>query len=158
MYRRLITLALGAMLVVALAVPAVAGPPAKTPVLGEDTLVQVLDPGRTWMSDGIQHVRGWTAEYETAGEPSDYIDGTSIIVANWNLDVTSGEGTMWGTIDLTLSDVDGGWRQTWVAKFDDFVWSGKAVGHGFGALRGMELRLDVQATGEGTDVFEGFIR
>jgi len=157
MTRRLMTLTLGAMLVVALAAPAVAAP-AKTPVSGQDILSQMLDEGRTWMSDGIQHVRGWTAEYETYGEPGAYVDGTSIIVANWNLDVASGDGTMWGTTDLTLTDTDGGWHQTWVAKFDGGVWSGQAVGRGFGTLRGMKIRIDVWSTGVGTDSFEGFVR
>ena len=155
MYRRLVTLALGAMLVLALALPAAAAQ-TKTRISGVDDNMTVLDPGRTWMSDGIQHVRGWTAEYDTTG--GEYVDGTSIIVANWNLNTASGDGTMWGTTDLALTQFDGGWHQTWVAKFDDFVWSGKAVGRGFGALEGMQIRLDVWSTGPGTDAFQGFVR
>jgi hypothetical protein len=157
MYRRVITLAVGALLVLALAVPAVATQ-TKIPVSGTDTISQMVDEGRTWMADGIQHVRGWTGEYATVGEPGAYLDGTSIVVANWNLDTASGDGTMWGTIELTLTGGGGGWHESWVAKFDGGVWSGWAVGRGFGTLDGMKMDLDVWSTGEGTDSFLGFIR
>jgi hypothetical protein len=147
------------MLVLALALPAAAAQ-TKIPISGEDVIVPngVLDGGREWYSAGgrIQHVRGWTGEYETTG--GEYVDGTSIVVANWNLDLASGDGTMWGTTDLTLTGTNGGWHETWVAKFDDFVWSGWAVGRGFGDLQGMKIRLDVWSTGEGLDEFEGFVR
>ena len=156
MYRRLVTLALGAMLVLTLALPAAAAQ-TKIPISGRDVSNgPPLDQGTTWYSDGIQHVRGWTAGYDTTG--GDYLDGTSIIVANWNLDLTSGDGTMWGTTDLTLTGTQSGWHETWVAKFDDFMWSGWGVGRGFGELQGMRIRFDVWLLPDGTDVFEGFVR
>lgn len=166
MYRRLVTLALGAMLVLALALPAAAAQ-TKMPISGRDVSNGVLDEGTMWFSDRIQHVRGWTAEYVTCGElkegntcgdPSEYVDGTSIIVANWNLDTASGDGTMWGTTDLALTAFDGGWHETWVAKFDGGMWSGWGVGRGFGDLQGMKIRFDVRLLPDGTDVFEGFVR
>ncbi len=159
MYRRLVTLALGAMLVLALALPAAAAQ-TKTQISGVDTLIRQLEQGRTWSLGEVPHVRGWRASTPadaTDEESSAYVDGTSIVVANWNLDA-SGDGTMWGTTDLTLAGTEDGWHETWVAKFDGGVWTGWGVGRGFGALRGMKIRIDVWSTAPGSDAFEGFVR
>ncbi len=65
---------------------------------------------------------------------------------------------MWGTTELTLTGGGGGWHESWVAKFDSGAWSGWGIGRGFGTLKGMKMHIDVWATGDGMDSFEGFVR
>jgi hypothetical protein len=144
----------GLILTLGLASPA-AGAQQTIPTSGADTLAAVVTGGREWVSDGVDHVRGWTAVYGTTGDQ--YAAGTSTIVANWNLDLATGNGTLWGTADIALSAFNGGWHSTWNAKFEGFVWSGQAVGHGYGDLEGWQSRLELQSTGPGTDAFWGFV-
>lgn len=122
---------------------------------GVDQQVAVLDPGREWTNDDIQHVRGWTGDYETTDHL--YGQGSLLIVANWNLDLSTGDGTLWGTMYYEFPSFGGGFVGTWNAKFSSFVWSGKSQGMGFGDLAGLQLRQEIQATGPTSDVYTGFV-
>ncbi len=153
MNRRFVAVALGSVLALGLVAP-VAAKPTMIPISGDDTGAVVLEEGRTWVSGPLTHVRGWSAEYTTTG--GELVNGTSIIVANWNIDAT-GDGTMWGTTELTLTSGTGGWHETWVAKFEGGSWAGWGVGRGWGDLDGMRIRLDVFATGPFSDHFEGYV-
>jgi hypothetical protein len=150
--RKLLSVILAAGLLAAFATPTAAAPE-RIPIGGTESLVAVLDPGRAWTSDGIEHVRGWTAVYAVVGD--ELSTGTSTIVANWNIN-SSGDGTMWGYNSLRLDAYDGGWDQSWTAKWSGGTWVGQGVGHGFGEMTGSQTRLDVWATGLGTDAFSGF--
>ena len=123
---------------------------------GEDVLVQLVDPGVEWVSeDGIDHVRGWTAMYQTTDALYDV--GSLLIVGNWNLDLATGNGPLWGTMYYEFPSANGGFQGTWNAKFSAFVWSGKSQGTGFGDLAGWQLRQDIQATSPTSDVYAGFV-
>ena len=149
---KLLSVFLAAGLVVALAAP-VSAVTERIPIAGNETLVELIDPGRAWTSNGIEHVRGWTAAYAITGDQ--YSAGTSTIVANWNLN-SSGDGTMWGTNRVRLDAYDGGWTQSWTAKWSGGTWAGQGVGHGFGEIADWQTRIDVWATGFGTDAFAGY--
>ena len=151
--RRLLALGMSLALALAVGAPTVAARDIE-PVGGMDVLQAVTDPGRCWTSDDIGHCRGWTGLYETTGDP--LVAGTSVVVANWNLDAM-GNGTLWGTIDLTLADGNGGWHHSWVAKSEGGLWAGPTVGHGWGTLEGMQFRADAWSLAMGVDQFEGFV-
>jgi len=154
MNRRVVAFALGCLVALAAAGPVAAGP-GRTAIAAVDSIRwDTVDWGTGWTAGGMQHVRGWTALYDTTG--GSLMTGTSRIVANWNVD-EQGDGTMWGTTDLALASGTGGWHETWVAKWDDGAWSGWGVGRGFGSLAGMQVRFDVWATGPGIDMVEGFV-
>ncbi|HEX5949975.1 MAG TPA: hypothetical protein VFZ96_03140 [Actinomycetota bacterium] len=123
---------------------------------GEDVLVELVDPGVEWVSGGwIDSVRGWTGRYRTTDAL--YGEGSLLIVGNWNLDLRTGNGALWGTMYYEFPTAGGGFAGTWNAKFSAFVWSGKSQGTGFGDLAGWHLRQDIQATGPTGDVYSGFV-
>jgi hypothetical protein len=121
---------------------------------GDDTLVEELDPGTEWYSDGVWHMRGWTGRYISTGD-SPYYRGDLVIVANWNLHLTNGNGAIWGTATMQLDAFDGGFAWKWFGQWSDFVWSAKGVAKGFGELDGWQQRGDLQSTGFGTDTVRG---
>jgi len=123
---------------------------------GVDVMVRLVDPGRGWVTqDGVDHVRGWTATYETSDAL--YGVGSLLIVVNWNLNLATGNGPLWGTMYYEFPAANGGFQGTWNAKFSAFVWSGKSQGTGFGDLEGWQLRQDIRSTGPGTDAYTGFV-
>lgn len=123
---------------------------------GVDEIVQLIDPGVEWVTEGgVDHVRGWTGRYQTTDAL--YGVGSLLIVANWNLDLTTGSGSLWGTMYYEFPSANGGFQGTWNAKFTAFVWSGQSQGTGFDGLEGWQLRQDLQSTGPGMDVYTGFV-
>jgi hypothetical protein len=155
MRRAWIVLLVAAMMSLATA-PSAVGVTERIATSGTDTFVALVDPGREWVTeDGVYHVRGWIAEYVTSDAL--YGEGSLLIVASWNLDLTTGNGPLWGTMHYEFPTADGGFEGTWNAKFSTFVWSGKSQGTGFGSLEGWQLRQDIQSTGPGGDVYTGFV-
>ncbi len=137
-------------------VPSAGAVTERIPTSGVDVIVQLVDPGREWVTeDGVDHVRGWTGEYRTTDAL--YGVGSLLIVANWNLNLATGNGPLWGTMLYEFPSANGGFEGTWTAKFSAFVWSGKSQGTGFGDLQGWQLRQDLQSTGPGVDVYTGFV-
>lgn len=121
---------------------------------GEDTLLEVLDPGTEWYSDGVWHVRGWTGLYDSTSDSS-YYEGENVIVANWNLNLANGNGGIWGTSYIELDEFDGGFAGSWAGSWSSFVWSARGAARGFGDLDGWQQRYDLQQTGFGTDTALG---
>lgn len=117
-----------------------------------------VDEGNQWVSDGDQlHVRGLTIEYDSVSD-SEYYRGTTTVVVNMNQDLTTGLGTMWGTVDLVLDEFDGGFFGTWNAKFTGEVapsWTGIGRSHGYGEVAGFQQRYTLIQAPFG-DIVEGF--
>lgn len=151
--KKLLSVVIAAGLLAAFATP-VSAAPDRVPIWGTESIVEVLDLGRAWTSNGIEHTRGWTAVYRTIGDV--YSTGMTTIVANWNIDSSTGDGTMWGSNRMRLDAYDGGWDQAWTAKWTGGSWAGQSVAHGFGEMTGWQARMDVWVTGFGTDAFAGF--
>jgi hypothetical protein len=112
---------------------------------------------REWVTeDGVLQVRGGILDCVATGDP--YLAGTEVILLNFNLDLATGEGTLWGTWESELSGFEGGfegtWNGHWGATTNTNGWSGKAVGHGYGDLEGWQARLALRTT---TDSVDGFV-
>lgn len=124
----------------------------------------LVDPGKVWSSGPILHVRdqevaGILTLDQSAGLPS---TGTSHAFVNINLDTRTGNGRAWGEGSLDFGD--GGFDTTFSGDVrpanvpGGLLFEFELVGHGYGSLEGMELRI----TGQefvlvGFATFEGVI-
>ena len=96
----------------------------------------------TW--DGtVMQVRGTT--WDMANESScAMLDGFVHVVINYDLDVTTGLGELWGTdVFSPTAFPHSGFRDHYTGTFAGGMppyWSGKGVGHGFGDLEGWQIR------------------
>ena len=160
MKRLLLTTLLGVALSLGIVAPAAASAP-RLAIHAVDVIDwSTVDWGKKrWESDGIEHVRGWSAAYETVlTVGGTQMSASSVAVVNWNATVEDGVGTMWGTMEVTLSGGAGGWHSTWVAKVDPgFSWSGWGIGRGWGSMAGTQLRYDVWQTDIGADEWSGYV-
>ncbi len=124
--RRGIKLVLTAVVVaVVVAGPALATS-TKTPFSASTTVTEV-DPGNTWMSGHIFHIRGEIDEGPVSGD----LVGSITLVINANIDLNSGMGRTFGNFTLATSDV------TWEGSFS-------------GAITG-ETSSEGRFIGQGTD-------
>jgi hypothetical protein len=144
---------LGAALMAAAMALTIAGPMAQAgttfqAVACDEHLVAVTDPGTARVDeDLVLHVRGWQGAYLHVGDP--LCAGDAVVVVNFNLDLLSGKGNLWGTIHVDLGAFDGGWHRTFTASFTNpaplmpdatDIWVGRNVGRGFGDLDGWQIR------------------
>jgi len=118
-------------------------------------LVEVVDaelePGEWTTTEGVLSVRGAVWHAVTTGTPA--IEGTDTIVLNFDLDLATGNGELWGTDRLEPArSPGGGFDCTWHGTYVDFYWSGKLVCHGDGSLRGWQLRATIVPGGEGYSI------
>jgi hypothetical protein len=121
----------------------------KTYFTGTETPVQTIDSGTEWMSGKIYHLRGDVSVYrDECTDPR--FTGNVTAVANLNLDVTKGRGSIWGT-SITVSDVEGGfWEGTFAGKmYADGSMSIRGVCHGIGLFEGLKAKF----TMEGIDTY-----
>jgi hypothetical protein len=109
------------------------------------TLTDLISPGDIWVEDGAVHMRGFQAVYDLVGD--DLCAGTLTGNANFNLDLATWSGVVWGTSTIALDAYDGGFHARLVAHFttDDplrpdatDIWSGQTVRHGYGELEGWQ--------------------
>lgn len=126
----------------------------KIPVLGTQYVTGVIDPGATWTSGNVQHIRGFTESTVIVGTA--YIAGMSIVTLNANINLATGKATVWGTLDLELDAYDGGFAGTWTGTADGFLWSGRSTGHGFGDLDGWQERTEMEGIFGLAHTVEGF--
>lgn len=86
----------------------------KTPYQGVESFVGFGDPGQTWTTDGILHIRNAQQFfYDDASDPRIRGDVTLTSVnVNFHLDgAVFGYGPIWGTI--RLDNAGGSWEGTW---------------------------------------------
>jgi hypothetical protein len=116
--------------------------------------VEVLDyacewiPGKTWITPGgILHIRGEV--YHTLIFSEDpRLQGTTVVEANWNLNLATGDYFTFGNITFQPEGVGGTWDGHWSSHFRDGVISASLVAQGTGALHGLQLKMDIQVLGE----------
>ena len=117
----------------------------KTYFTGTETPLKTIDPGTNWTSGGkIYHVRGDISVYrDNCTDPR--FTGNVTAVANWNLDETTGRGSVWGT-QFSVPDEDGGfWEGTWNGKmYADGSMSIRGVCHGIGLFEGLKYRYTME--------------
>lgn len=139
--KRASILMLGALLALALASPA-AATTTKVPVASHDVLVSVLDPGQQGVTGTVQWARNVVWLMTATGDP--LLAGTETLGINYDLDLVTGSGELWGKYRLDPTAYPNGhFDCTWSATFVDYVWIGRAVCHGDGSLTGRQLRLQV---------------
>ncbi|HEX6221948.1 MAG TPA: hypothetical protein VF115_12710 [Acidimicrobiia bacterium] len=119
------------------------------------------DPGRSWVSGSIEHVRGrqlfgLSIPDATTGLPTGTTDGR----LNYNLDLTTFEGRVWGAV--TIDYGDGGFEGTFSGSIGPANVPGgllgefQFVGHGFGNLEGTQVRAMVrELIAFGSATFDG---
>ena len=150
-----------AALLMALVVPAPAmARTVRTPFTGVDNVAGApIEDGRTWFTgDGVQHVRGMVVPYYSTST-SEYYQGRTTLVINWNLDTATMQGTMWGTVHLALTTMGGGFAGSWTAKFagPDAPWTGRGMAKGYGDAQGLFQRYQIASTGPWSDQVTGMI-
>ncbi len=122
----------------------------RTPFTGVGTLVEILDPGRVFISGDNVHVRGMVELLRTESDDP-RCTGWHTVIANNNLGA-DGFGRVWATFSLDVDGYDGGWEGSSTGVLDENGISLKMQGRGFGEFSGLRI--------EGTylnGVTEGFI-
>ncbi len=104
----------------------------------------LIDPGLQWVSEeGVLHIRGQLTQNTFYDPVSFEIVGSNAVVSNANLDPATFSGTLSGKFSLfylPMSDT-GTFDGSWNGKLTGGVaFTGRAVGHGTGELRGMKIK------------------
>jgi hypothetical protein len=113
----------------------------KTSVTFTDTVATVGAPERVWTSeDQVLHVRGQPETTTVAGD----LTGTFQLVVNLNLDLTTGNGNLFGT--FTLTTASGTWAGSFRADLTPTGASGTFVGQGDDGSKIMGSFTSISAT------------
>lgn len=99
--------------------------------------------GGVWVEDGILHIRGRVIDgYVLSSE--DYHAGTAINVANANIDMTTGYGNYWGTLEFRPDAYpDGHWSGSYSMQVNEGRIGGIARLRGYGTLEGLSTKSDL---------------
>lgn len=138
--RRIIVAAVTAGLVIAAWAPASLATTTKHHYPdGMSVIDSVLVDGEYSMNGTVLSARGAVYLYVDSGSP--YVTGTDTVVINYDLDLATGSGELWGTDRIEQVAFPGGaFDCVWHGTFKDFRWDGKVVCHGDGSLDGWQLR------------------
>ncbi|HUS34627.1 MAG TPA: hypothetical protein VM680_04670 [Verrucomicrobiae bacterium] len=112
----------------------------KIEVVSEEKLRPIGPPGKIWVSDdGVQHTR----DFPLAGPVWGDLNGTLTTSFNTNLNLTTGDGTAFGSFVLAVewNGLVGTFEGRAEGKYEDFVISGHGPGHGTGDFEGMQIHL-----------------
>jgi hypothetical protein len=146
--RKIVLAIAGAAILVAAYAPMGLATTTKLPFALVEVVDAELEPGEWTMGEDTLSVRGAVWHAVTTGTSA--IEGSDTIVLNFDLDLATGGGELWGTnrLEPTRSP-GGGYACTWHGIYVDFSWSGRLVCHGDGSLRGWQLRAAIVAAEEG---------
>lgn len=141
-------LLLCALLALALA-PSAAATTTKLPVASHDVFVSETQTGEEGLTGTVMWVRDKVWLFASTGDP--LLAGEQTIGINYDLDISTGSGEIWGKyrIDPTAYPT-GHFDCSWTATFVDYLWTGRAVCHGDDSLSGRQLRLQIIAEPGGT--------
>lgn len=124
--------------------PAAAGA-AVTTFTGLEVTCSEAPAAREWVSGDVLHVRGQLIT--TRIVTTDYrATGTNTIVLNYDLNLKSGNGGLYGWFHLQPDQVNGFWEGRFSGHFTNFVTSVHATGHGTGKLAGLKEMVKLKAT------------
>jgi len=154
MRRSLVIVIVAALLMAVAAAPGVARP-GEIEASATTVFVEEVDPGDSWFSGDVLHVRNvvWRSRVEGIGDNAEYLTGDMSSVFSFNWNYKTGALSSWGTLETTLDAFDGGYGGSFVvagppnpdaiggecAEFP--MW--KVVAKGFGDLEGAQYRWDV---------------
>ncbi len=143
--RRILAIMAAASLVLVIMVPPAVATTTPHEIVCEEHLVATLVPPREWVDeDGVYHMRGLVNQYSESGGPR--CNGTNVAEINVNLDLATGEGTVWAKGQITLAGGGGGWDGRLLAHFTPggaYIWEGTIVMQGWGSLAGWQRRADI---------------
>lgn len=155
MRRLALAFVVAGLLVAAAATPA-AATTTRIPVSTAPQAMTVLVTGTISMNGTVMSVRGMVAR-EVGNWHNRYVDGPAINTINYDLDLATGAGEMWGAGQHWPTAVaDGGWDCHFHAVFVNYSFTGQGVCHGTGSLRSWQWRVDLTQTPNGTAA-EGYI-
>jgi hypothetical protein len=128
-----------AALLMTVTAPAAAGKTTRITFDGLSVYDSTITEGE-YMSDGsVLSARGAVYLYLDSGSP--YIAGPDTVVINYDLDLATGAGELWGTDRIEpIAHPGGAFDCVWHGTFVEFLWTGKIVCHGEGSLDGYQLR------------------
>jgi len=152
-----IALAAGGLLV-ALSAPLAAATTTRIPVYEISGVTTVVDPGTWTQHRDVQKVRGLTLHVDEVWS-NDLISGPADETINWDQNLVTGRGWMWGTEVHHVTAVPGAtWRCAFAAKFlDGGGYAGKGACDGTGPLRGWKWRVDLLGAPDGSSTVGGYI-
>jgi hypothetical protein len=128
----------------------------RIPFTGTSVLLEEFPPDRAWFSDGVYHVRGATSiSRGTTTMGANEVTGITTTVVNFNVNLSTGDGSAWGTLETTQDD--GGCGGTFTATLTGSAVSGKTVEKCFGELAGWQARTEFESTGSGRNAYTGFL-
>jgi hypothetical protein len=158
------TVAAGLLAVVSLALsnPASART-TRVHVTGTTQVIEMVDPGRSWLSGPIGHTRGRQVRTLSTPDASSGLPvGVILATVNVVVDTRTFEGWVWGrgTVDYG----DGGFSMIFAGDISPaavpggYVAESRFVGHGFGSYKGYQLRVTSrEIVAEGSATFEGVL-
>jgi len=133
-----------------LSAPAAMATTTRIPTISTAGSSQVLDPG-TWSYTGngdqvVQHVRGLVM-LEVGNWNSAYALGPAYNTINWDLNMSTGRGAIWGSGVHNPTAFPGSqWNCSFRMPFDGMGgYAGKGVCQGTGELAGWQWRVDLTA-------------
>ena len=132
-------------------------------VTGTAQVVEMVDPGHSWLSGAIGHTRDRQVRTISTPDPSSGLPvGVILATVNVNFDTRTLEGRVWG--DGTIDHGDGGFSMTFAGDISPadvpggYVAESRFVGHGFGSYEGYQLRFGSrEIVAEGSATFEGVL-
>lgn len=143
--RRILVILAASSLLLGIAVPPVAATTTRHEIACEEHLVGALVPPRAWVDErGVFHMRGLVNRYVETGGPR--CNGENIATISVNLDLATGEGTVWAKGHITLAGGDGGFDGRLIAHFTPggtYIWEGTVVMQGWGSMAGWQRRATI---------------
>lgn len=107
---------------------------------GYEALCNEGVPERMWVNGNVLQIRGQINRSRTYMPIFDETFGTNVSIVNVRLDVTTGDGTVWGTFTSTPDEIDGTLEGSFSGRLIGGLYFGRGVGHGTGELAGMQLK------------------
>jgi hypothetical protein len=115
----------------------------RIPVYDKETTVTVVSPGVTTQNGSVVSVRGMV-EIDADASSSAFVAGTSKGVVNYDVDLATGSGKIWGTVTKQPTAYPhGSWKCRFSGKFLNGTWTAKGSCDGKGTLRGWRFTADL---------------
>jgi hypothetical protein len=125
------------------AAPAALGCTTKIPVSDKETTVKTVSPGVITQNVNVVSVRGMVV-IEADESTSAFVAGTSRGVVNYDVDLGTGIGKIWGTdTKRPTAYPHGHWDCSFSGNMANGTWTAKGSCHGKGTLKGWKYTADL---------------
>lgn len=102
-----------------------------------------VTPGAQWISRDVLHVRGEVDNKRMASANS-LVNGTNTVITNYDINLSNGNGSGWGTFVLRPDNVNGAWTGGFAGYIAAGVFSGHGTASGTGTLTNWKLTAGFQ--------------